>query len=328
MIESVEGSEEAEPTAAGAEGEVLAARYTVAAVARQLGVAPATLRTWDRRYGLGPSLHTFGQHRRFTESDVERLRAMRRLTLEGVPPAEAARMIADGAVSTVPEPVQPAPGPARRPQAGGGRVVSLPGAGPDVRGLARAAMALDAETVTATIRRSLRGDGVATTWHALIGPVLQAVGERWEATGEGVEVEHLLAESALSALRSVSPGDAAGPARVLLASAPDDYHSLPLHVLGAALAERGIASRNLGGAVPSEALADAVRRVGPAVVFLWSSLRRTGDPSQLAAVPVTSPAASILVGGSGWWLEDLPARAAFSRDLPHAVALVEQRLGR
>ena len=27
----------------------------VAAVARRLGVAPATLRTWDRRYGLGPS---------------------------------------------------------------------------------------------------------------------------------------------------------------------------------------------------------------------------------------------------------------------------------
>src|SRR4051794_24186693 len=27
----------------------------VASVARRLGVAPSTLRTWDRRYGLGPS---------------------------------------------------------------------------------------------------------------------------------------------------------------------------------------------------------------------------------------------------------------------------------
>jgi transposase-like protein len=33
---------------------------TVAAVASRLGVAPATLRTWDRRYGLGPSEHTAG----------------------------------------------------------------------------------------------------------------------------------------------------------------------------------------------------------------------------------------------------------------------------
>ncbi|MEY3685921.1 MAG: hypothetical protein RJB00_871, partial [Actinomycetota bacterium] len=30
-------------------------RLTVASVARRLGIAPATLRTWDRRYGLGPS---------------------------------------------------------------------------------------------------------------------------------------------------------------------------------------------------------------------------------------------------------------------------------
>ena len=38
---------------------------TVAAVARRLGVAPATLRTWDRRYGLGPSSHEAGEHRRY-----------------------------------------------------------------------------------------------------------------------------------------------------------------------------------------------------------------------------------------------------------------------
>ena len=63
---------------------------TVAAVARRLGVAPATLRTWDRRYGLGPSEHTAGAHRRYSGIDVSRLMIMRRLTLEGVPPSEAA----------------------------------------------------------------------------------------------------------------------------------------------------------------------------------------------------------------------------------------------
>ena len=37
---------------------------SVAAVARRIGIAPATLRTWDRRYGLGPTLHKAGSHRR------------------------------------------------------------------------------------------------------------------------------------------------------------------------------------------------------------------------------------------------------------------------
>ncbi|HWH29382.1 MAG TPA: MerR family transcriptional regulator, partial [Mycobacteriales bacterium] len=61
-------------------------------MAHRLGVAPATLRTWARRYDLGPSEHAAGAHRRYTAADVARLEAMRRLTLEGVPPAEAARV--------------------------------------------------------------------------------------------------------------------------------------------------------------------------------------------------------------------------------------------
>src|SRR3954453_16728319 len=65
---------------------------TVAAVARRLGVAPSALRPGDRRYGLGPSAHTAGAHRRYSPADVARLMVMRRLTLQGVPPAGAARI--------------------------------------------------------------------------------------------------------------------------------------------------------------------------------------------------------------------------------------------
>ena len=61
---------------------------TVAAVARRLGVAPATLRTWDRRYGLGPSEHSSGEHRRYSAIDISRLTLMRKLVIAGVSPAE------------------------------------------------------------------------------------------------------------------------------------------------------------------------------------------------------------------------------------------------
>ena len=63
---------------------------TVAAVARRIGVAPATLRTWDRRYGLGPSTHEAGEHRRYCPEDLAILTAMRKLITAGVAPAEAA----------------------------------------------------------------------------------------------------------------------------------------------------------------------------------------------------------------------------------------------
>ncbi len=65
-------------------------KLTVAAVARRIGVAPATLRTWDRRYGLGPSEHVEGEHRRYCPKDLAKLTMMRRLIVAGVAPAEAA----------------------------------------------------------------------------------------------------------------------------------------------------------------------------------------------------------------------------------------------
>ncbi|NEA12181.1 MerR family DNA-binding transcriptional regulator, partial [Streptomyces sp. SID10692] len=42
---------------------------TTGAVARLLGVAPTTLRSWDRRYGLGPATREGGRHRRWTAAD-------------------------------------------------------------------------------------------------------------------------------------------------------------------------------------------------------------------------------------------------------------------
>src|SRR5659263_320201 len=75
------------------------APIAVAVVARRLGVAPSTLRTWDRRYNLGPSERVAGAHRRYTDADVARLLIMRRLTLEGVAPADAAAIAGSASVS-------------------------------------------------------------------------------------------------------------------------------------------------------------------------------------------------------------------------------------
>ena len=71
------------------DGSITDIRFTltVAAVARRLGVAPATLRTWDRRYGITPTDRTSGGHRRYTPEDVALLDRMRRLVIQGLPPA-------------------------------------------------------------------------------------------------------------------------------------------------------------------------------------------------------------------------------------------------
>jgi DNA-binding transcriptional MerR regulator len=303
-------------------------------VARRLGVAPATLRTWDRRYGLGPTLHPAGSHRRYSRADIARLETMRRLVLDGVPPADAARLAVDQVAPAAED--GPPPGPSGRlgpldgvrPGGPGGRVLALPGGTAETRGLARAAMALDAASIRVAVERAVAEHGVIPTWTELLCPVLVAVGERWAATGEGVEVEHLLAETAGSALRAASIAPEPRNGRpVLLVCAPDEQHSLPLAALAAALAEQGIGARLLGGGLPMPALRAAVRRTGPAALMVWSHAATSADVQVLDALPVLRPPVAVLAGGVGWAGRPLPARVTYVPDLASAVGLVTRAVG-
>jgi hypothetical protein len=307
---------------------------TVAAVARRLGVAPATLRTWDRRYGLGPSAHTAGQHRRYDAVDVARLGVMRRLTLDGVTPADAARVAlatdvtAIGHLAGVPdvpspmqvEDVSPLVRVVREPRPGGSSQLPLPGAGPAARGLARAALALDSAAATEIISAALAQRGVVHSWADVVSPVLIGVGQRWAATGIGVDVEHLLAESVMASLRTVRMrGAPVNASPILLACVAEDQHSLPLHAVGAALAERRIATRILGARVPADALAAAVRRTGPVAVFLWAQMPGYGDRRLLERLPALRPSTRIVLGGPGWRSTELPDGVTYVDDLAAAV---------
>lgn len=323
-------AEETSPSSFDAGAPADGPRWTVAAVAHRLGVAPATLRTWARRYGLGPSEHAAGAHRRYTSADVRRLETMRRLTLEGVPPAEAARVAtAAPAGESASGPLPDRQGRLRTRGGPGGRVLALPGADGVVRGLGRAAMALDAATLTRTLREEIAQRGVLHTWEHVLRPVLVAVGDRWAATGQGVEVEHLVSDCAAAVLRGVADTAVEQPHRrpVLLACAPDDHHALPLHALAAALAERGTATRTLGPALPAESVQAAVRRTGPAVLFVWSQLPATAARARLEDLPVTRPPTSVVVGGPGWAHRDLPERVTVAADLAAAVELAERAVG-
>src|ERR1700759_4444628 len=102
--------------------------------ARRIGVAVTTIRTWDRRYGLGPSYREPGRHRRYSEHDLARLELMRRLTVDGVDAAEAARIAKATSVPAAQAPPGNGPQPPGRPPA------RTPGT---AKGLRRAALALD-----------------------------------------------------------------------------------------------------------------------------------------------------------------------------------------
>ncbi|MEO3785071.1 MerR family transcriptional regulator [Actinocorallia sp. B10E7] len=291
---------------------------SVGAVARRLGVSASTLRTWDRRYGIGPSRRSEGSHRRYDPADVARLEVMNRLILQGAPPGEAARAALGGMEVRERDP---------RAHGAGGNRLALSTVPARTRGLARAVMALNGPVVAETVREAVARDGVVSAWEELIAPVLRSIGERHAATGEAVEIEHFLSGTALAVLAAVTPpSPGAGGRPVLLACAPEDQHSLPLYALGAALAERGISSRMLGARVPERALGDAVEKIGPGAVFLWSQMHRTGDVGVLERIPGRRPALRVIAGGPGWG-GPLPEGVRFTESLPDAVEAVAEALG-
>lgn len=262
---------------------------TVSEVAHRLGVAPATLRTWDRRYGLGPSSHEAGEHRRYTEEDLARLAMMRRLVVSGIP-AQQAATVAKHAPVSADEPL-PLPKFQDREDV--------------VLAIVRALDGIDSTFVEALIRREILSSGIIKTWNEILVPALVLIGRRWEETGSGIEVEHLFSEIVKRIMRDCtneieSPRNAKP---VLLASIGDEHHCLAIHALAAALAEENVATHFLGARTPVAAVADMVRKTHPPVVFLWAQLRKNAEYSALDSIPALRPAPRVILGGPGWQAE-------------------------
>jgi len=285
---------------------------TVAAVARRLGVAPATLRTWDRRYGLGPSLHETGEHRRYCPLDVAKLMMMRRLISTGVAPCEAAEKAKSQREHESYEEIR------HEFEVRDELVVAI----------YKAAQSFDTDFIDSELRRDLSKHGVESTWSMVITPVLALVGKNWEETGKDIEVEHLLTEILKRILRDcVQAADKPITTRpVLLAAVGEELHTLALHALAAALAQRGIQTHILGARTPLEAISGMMLRFAPPAIFLWAQLVENAQPEFFRDLPAVRPAPRIILGGPGWDRSECK-EVAVVEDLSQACLEIERALG-
>jgi len=263
-------------------GEML----TVAAVARRLGVAPATLRTWDRRYGLGPSEHIEGEHRRYCPGDLAKLTMMRRLIIAGVAPVEAAAQAKEfnGEIKLA-------------------KIVKEMEVREDVvDALYKGLEAFDRAFVEATLAREIAKYGVEGAWADVIVPTLFLIGQEWEINQRGSEIEHLFSEILKRTMnnRIVELKKPLNPRPVLIAAVGEELHSLPLHALAAALCERNIETYVLGARTPLSALSAMISRCAPPAIFLWAQLPHNADTKYWREIPAIRPAPRVVIGGPGW----------------------------
>jgi MerR family transcriptional regulator, light-induced transcriptional regulator len=277
--------------------------WTPGRVAALLGVSPITLRSWDSRYGLGPSTRAEGRQRRYSDADVGRLRRMRRLIDRGVRAREAAHLVLSGGVSAL-------------------------SVADGVRELGEAAEAVRFGSMAALLDDLLAAKGPADAWHEVIAPVLRAMEARWTRGDQCYASEWALTGEVSAAIeRFVLPLRQTASGRpVLLVCTPGERHSLPLEVLRAALADDGIPVVFLGEMVPPETTAGLVEKLDPVAVVLWAMTPDTAG--QELAGQLTH--ARLCLAGAGWnrdhdlpWVNDLEGALTLLSDLSSAAPRVQ-----
>ncbi|MDF1564128.1 MAG: MerR family transcriptional regulator [Deltaproteobacteria bacterium] len=259
----------------------MSGRYRINSVSEMTGVAPATLRAWERRYGVPRPERTDAAYRIYSEDDVALVRRLQRLVdEEGLAPSQAAAQVLSEADAPEASPVT----------------------GPDPWQIARGALVdaaaqLNGPLLRERLARALVMGSGAEVANRILAPALRELGERWHRGELSIAAEHLGSEAIGNALRELlrlaQPGGRAPLA--LLACFEHEDHVLPLYVVGLELARWGRRVEVLGARLPAGELREAVHRLDPELVAL--TLTRPPPEGRLEAILAATAGA---VGARPW----------------------------
>jgi len=231
--------------------------YTIKRAAELTGISVATLRAWERRYGVVSPQRSDGGYRLYGPEDVRALAIMNSLVNEGWSAREAAAETTRRLSSRDPAGREAPFGRADR-EGRGGRVAPLRPGGryqsEDAEAFVRAAERLDSASATAVLdARFALGtfEHVVDDW---LMPTLQLVGEEWAHGRLTVAGEHLVSyavQRRLAAAYEAASGRVDGPT-LLIGLPPGARHELGLLAFAVAARRAGFATVYVGADLPVE----------------------------------------------------------------------------
>ena len=226
--------------------------YTIKQASRLTGVPEASLRAWERRYGVVVPHRNESGYRLYDEEALAAVSTMRRLVDDGWSPAEAADAVRSGTVPAVLDEVvgpETSDGPHQ----------------PNAVTYMQRFLSSAAQMDTAGIEESLDGgfalgsfEHVVDSW---LFPTLEALGEGWARGEIDVAGEHAASHAVhrrLSAAFDAAGSRSRGPT-VVVGLPSGSQHDLGALAFATAIRRRGMDVLYLGANVPVSSWEAAVR---------------------------------------------------------------------
>jgi hypothetical protein len=261
---------------------------SIGAASRLTGIPAATLRKWETRYGFPVPIRGAGGHRQFRAQDLDALAHIARCIAEG---QRAGHAIA-GVLGGVQEDVKAACAP---------RTLDT-----QIAHALDLALQGDISHFEAFGERTLSEKGIRSFASDFVIPLMEAVGSLWQGGKLPVYAEHFFSSSLQTVIsRHVPAGEPAqrsSDLRVLLASPPQEAHTLALTLLHALLCQARIPTVFLMGGLPAAEIAAAARAYRIDVIALSASLASSPKSLQSeylqlrALLPAT---VTVWIGGAG-----------------------------
>lgn len=263
--------------------------YRIHIASEMTGVTEGLIRAWERRYGVLKPKRTASGYRAYTQSDIEVLKRLKKLTEEGVAIGEAVRLLPK-IKKEAKEHVEAMDAPRRPAEVTRWRDEVL-----------AAAMNLDQQAIEVVLDNAMSCMPPVAFFDDFLMPLQREVGERWHDGRLTVAEEHLVTQAARQrVLTLLHQAPRRARRHVVCACLPGEDHELGL--LGVALKFRHAGWRVtfLGARTPAEHLARVVRGVHPELVALSAATEGPeGLEATLEACLEALPARSkVVVGGA------------------------------
>ncbi len=275
--------------------------YTIKTVVHETGIAPATLRAWERRYGCLSPGRSEGGYRLYSERDIAILHWLKQQIDAGVSISRAAALLdmrqgsgdwTDQAISRtsveLPSPPE------------GARATAI-----IVGDLVEALLAYDETRAEKILNEAFALHAVEIVAEEVVGPALVEIGDRWHRGEASVIQEHFATgflRRRLTALFNAYAQPASGPLAVTGAG-PGEWHDVGILLVSIALRRQGWRVIYLGQNVPVDQYIDQILALHPSAVCLSASTRVSAAALarvHAAVIALPKPRPQLCLGGQAF----------------------------